>query len=439
MNSSFYIGVIGSKTQLNGITVTSNNIANINSYGFKADRPEFKTIFETELTNNYFDSTSNDMNMGAIMQTTTTDLTEGSYVTTEGAFDMAIAGDGWFGVSDGEKVYFTRAGTFLRDRDGYLVDNEGNYVMGTLGNNIDNGSVTPIDSIQMNDVSDQTKINLPTELVLPPKPTVNVVLKGNLDPTVKTAFDPKLGKEVEVPNQEDFSTTIIGPDGEREQLKIIFTKEVPHKTTGVAWDAKIEILDKEGNVKSSGEGRVVFNEKGALIESDIPDIKNGDKLLHIDPGSVYDENGMGKGYDGLISFVGINQEKSVTSDGYAKGLLQGYEVNDKGEILAVFDNSRSTPVARVAIYHFRNDQGLHKVTPTVFEATSNSGEPMFLRDENGNFIEESRILSKTLETSNVALSEALTHLIVMQKAFDASAKSITTSDQMIQKAINMKK
>ena len=93
----------------------------------------------------------------------------------------------------------------------------------------------------------------------------------------------------------------------------------------------------------------------------------------------------------------------------------------------------------MAIYHFQNDQGLHKVTPTIYEPTPNSGEPKFYKDKNGNIIEESKILSKTLETSNVQLSESLTRLIVMQKAFDANAKSITTSDQMIQKAINMKK
>ncbi len=439
MNSSFYIGVIGSKTQLKGITVASNNIANINSYGFKADRPEFKTIFEAELTNNYFDTTSNDLNMGSIMQTTTTDLTEGSYVTTDGTFDLAIAGDGWFGISDGERVYFTRAGTFLKDKDSYLVDNEGNYVMGTLGDNINGKLVTPIESIEMKDVKEQQKIKLLPDLILPPKPTLNVILKGNLDPTIKTAFDPDTEKEVEVANEEHFSTVIISPDGERQHLKMTFTKEVPHQPTGVIWNAKIEVVDKDGNVQASGEGKLIFNEKGALIESQIPDIPNGGKLLHINPGSIYDEENMGKGYDGLISFVGVNQEKSITTDGYEEGHLQGYEVNEKGEILAIFDNSKSAPVARVAIYHFRNDQGLHKVTPTVFESTSNSGEPMFLKDENGNFVEESKILNGTLETSNVALNEALTHLIVMQKAFDASAKTITTSDQMIQKAINMKK
>ena len=438
MNNSFYIGVIGSKTQLQGITVASNNIANINSYGFKADRPEFKTIFETELSNNYFDMTSNDLNAGAVMQTTSTDLRSGSYVNTDKDFDLAIAGDGWFGISNGERVYFTRAGTFMKDMDSYLVDSEGNYVMGTSGDNINGKLVTPIEAIEMKNVSEQTKIKLPPDLVLPPKPTLNVILKGNLDPTIHKKFDPDTGEEIEIPNEEHFSTVIIGPEGEKQHLKMTFIKEVPQKPTGVVWNVKVEIID--GNeVKASEEGKLVFNETGALIKSEISDISNGFQRLHIDVGSIFDGSALGKGYDGLVSFAGINKEKSITRDGYAKGYLQNYEINEKGEIIAVFDNAQSVPIARVAIYHFRNDEGLEKVTPTVFQATINSGEPIFLKNENGEFVEESKILSRTLETSNVSLSEALTHLIVMQKAFDASAKSITTSDQMIQKAINMKK
>ncbi len=440
MNSSFYIGIMGSKTQLEGITVCSNNIANINSYGFKADRPEFKSIFETEMANNYFDPTSNDLNAGAVMQTTVADISEGSYVKTDNNFDMAIAGDGWFGVQNKDRVYYTRAGTFVKDVQNYLIDMDGNYLMGTNGKNVnDKKLVTMIDKVELDPVDKQQKINLPPDLILPPKPTLKVVLKGNLDPTIKTVFDPNLQKDVEVPNIEKFSSTIISPEGEKNQIKVTFTKKVPHQLTGIIWDATLDILNEKGEVIETKKGSLSFNDKGALIESDLPSISNGGQSLTVDVGTPYSEASRSGGYDGLVSYVGMNQGKSVSKDGYSKGYLQNYEINERGEVIAVFDNGRSSPVARVSIYHFQNDEGLHKVTPTIFETTANSGEALFFKDKDGNFMENSRILSSTLETSNVTLRESLTNLLVMQKAFDASAKSITTSDQMIQKAINMKK
>ncbi|NPA81418.1 MAG: flagellar hook protein FlgE [Epsilonproteobacteria bacterium] len=442
MNRSFYIGVLGSKTQMKGIDVCSNNIANINNYGFKADRPEFKTIFETEASDNFFDPTSNDISAGAVLQTTVSDLSPGSYMQTDKDFDMAIAGEGWFGVMNKDKVYFTRSGSFFKDAQGYLVDDDGNYLMGTMAANFTDNTdtISPIDGeIKLKDVANQEKIQLPTMLKMQAKPTTFVEIKGNLDPTIKKRFDPNLQKDVEVPNIEKYSTDIVAPNGEKNILNITFEKIVPQKQSGVDWKATFELADSEGRILDSSEGFLSFNEYGALIEANIPTLNNGSSPLKIDLGTVYSPENPNGGYDGIVSHVGASQQKSISKDGYVAGDLTGYDVLENGEIIAAFDNGKTAPIAKVAIYHFQNDQGLHKVTPTIYETTPNSGEPKFYKDANGNVIEESKILSKTLETSNVQLSEALTRLIVMQKAFDANAKSITTSDQMIQKAINMKK
>ncbi|QMS58712.1 flagellar hook protein FlgE [Campylobacter fetus] len=96
-------------------------------------------------------------------------------------------------------------------------------------------------------------------------------------------------------------------------------------------------------------------------------------------------------------------------------------------------------VAKVALYHFQNNQGLSKSSENTYQTTANSGQPIFYQDQNGNVVYGAAIKNSTLEMSNVDLGVSLTDLIIMQKAYDASAKSITTSDQMIQKAINMKK
>lgn len=144
------------------------------------------------------------------------------------------------------------------------------------------------------------------------------------------------------------------------------------------------------------------------------------------------------GFEGMISNVDLDKARLANKDGLAEGFLTGYGMDGNGNVIAEFSNGRSSAIAKVALYHFQNDQGLQNVTSTLFSVSSNSGQPIFYTDADGTFL-GSKIYSNKLEGSNVSMATALTELIITQKAFDASAKSITTSDQMIQNAINMKK
>lgn len=144
------------------------------------------------------------------------------------------------------------------------------------------------------------------------------------------------------------------------------------------------------------------------------------------------------GFDGMVANVGLDKARVATKDGLLEGILKDYGMDARGNIIAEFDNGRSSAIAKVALYQFVNDQGLANITGTMFRQTENSGEPLFFTNADGSY-RGSFIRSNNLEGSNVNYSTALTELIIMQKAFDASAKSITTSDQMIQNAINMKK
>ncbi|MDR3347648.1 MAG: flagellar hook-basal body complex protein [Helicobacteraceae bacterium] len=132
-----------------------------------------------------------------------------------------------------------------------------------------------------------------------------------------------------------------------------------------------------------------------------------------------------------------SQRADITADGVQKGNLQGYGVGDHGEIIASFDNGRQTQIAQVAVYQFVNDQGLMRIGDTMFMESENSGAPFFWVDELGN--QQSAIVGRTLENSNVQSARALTDLIIFQRSYEGSAKAITTNDQMIQNAINLKR
>ena len=146
------------------------------------------------------------------------------------------------------------------------------------------------------------------------------------------------------------------------------------------------------------------------------------------------------GWDGIVSNTALDKATVIQDeDGIAEGHLVDYSMDSQGQVVAQFTNSQSIPVAKIAVYHFQNDQGLSSLTGNHFQATINSGKAIFYTDANGNFIQNTAIMSNRLEGSNVNLATALTELIVIQKAFSGNAKSITASDEMIQNAIQMKR
>ena len=232
---------------------------------------------------------------------------------------------------------------------------------------------------------------------------------------------------------------MIAPNGETHTLKIEFTKQIPQAPTGSIWDVVTTIYDTNDTIVDTQTGVLTFDDNGALIGNTLGMLSNSGTPLNLDLGTPYDATVSNSGYDGFTSLVGAKKDTSVTKDGYKAGDLTNYEMDSNGQVVAIFDNGRSVPIAKVALYHFQNDQGLEKLGSNLFKYSQNSGKPIFYTDSDGKYIYGANIFSKKLEQSNVSLATALTELIVIQKAFDASAKSITTSDQMIQKAINMKK
>lgn len=129
----------------------------------------------------------------------------------------------------------------------------------------------------------------------------------------------------------------------------------------------------------------------------------------------------------------------INQDGVLQGSLLGYNVEKSGEIMASFSNGVSRGVGMVSVFHFINPSGLERMGENLFKASNNSGEAVFFYDKTGQIIKDYSIDSRTLEASNVALSGALTNLIIHQRAFQGTAKVITTSDQMIEKAIGLKR
>ncbi len=419
MIQSIYAGVSGLQSFQTGIDVLANNIANVNTVGFKGSTAEFSNLFSQAVNTSGNAVTSMQTGLGVQVNASNLDLSEGSYYQSGNTTDLAIVGDdGWFGLTGpNEEEFFSRAGNFRFDpysADGIqtdlrLINPEGYLLTGTLADNTNGGVLSPVvESLELADVNSQEALSFPSELAFPLQPTTQADFIGNIGVE-------NLPKVV--------SATVISPQGERNSLRLAFTQAATQPATGIRWDVTATTQTADGlTVYDTQTGVVDFDGGGSLISSTLGTIDNN--------GAPVTAN-LGTGLNGIISNSGPTLTTSGTADGILAGDLVDYSVNRNGEVISNFTNGKQSIVGKVAIYHFQNDQGLEAISGNRFRASDNSGEPIFYAQENGS------LLSGTLENSNVTLETALTELIIMQRSYDATAKTISTSDQMLQNALQM--
>jgi len=420
MTQAFYTGISGLKVYSQGIDVVSDNLANISTIGFRSYGAEYSSLFEKTLSSASSNLTlSNTIGVGVNMQATTMSQAQGSLALSDRSTDLAIMGDGWFGIqSNGEPLY-TRAGDFVFDANDDLVTNDGYHVLGTMGGNIskDNVLTKTLSEVKLSDIKSQEKLRFPKTLTYPPEPTTTSKFMANLG----------VGKEgYEVVT---ISSSVIDASSNRNDLKLTFKKSALQTPPGTQWDVEATVKSLDGNtLYDKQEGKVYFNDSGALVSSTLSSINNNGTPVQID---------LGSGYDGIVSIDIPVVSGSSISDGTIGGDLMGYSINKNGEVVATFTNGKQSSVGRIAIYHFQNDKGLQRVTGTRFAKSSNSGDAIFYKDANGQNVIGTDITNFKLENSNVEMSAGLTELIILQRSYDANAKSITTADEMVQKALSM--
>jgi len=419
MIQSIYAGVSSLQSFQTGIDVLANNIANVNTVGFKGSTTEFSNLYEKAVNTSGNAITSMQLGLGVQVNATALDLSLGSYYQSDSITDLAIAGDdGWFGLTGpNNQEFFTRAGNFRFDpysadgvqTDARLINPDGFLVTGTLANNTANSILSPVvDFLDLGNVESQEALIFPNELTFPVIPSTQADFFGNIG----------------IENiQQVVSAEVISPQSERNSLRLVFTQSATQPSSGTSWDVLATTQTADGStVYDTQTGLVTFDGSGALISSTLGSLNNN--------GATVTPN-LGTGLSGLISNSGPTVTSSATVDGTLAGELINYSVNRNGDVISTFTNGSQSVVGKVAIYHFQNDQGLEAVSGNKFRASENSGNPIFYAQDNG------ELLAGTLENSNVRLDTALTELIIMQRSYDAASKTITTGDEMLKNALQM--
>lgn len=420
MTQAFYTGVSGIKANSFGIDAVSDNLANISTVGYRSYRAEFSNMLENSInTNNLKTSVNSGIGLGVGVQTTSMDTNTGELILSERSTDLAIMGDGWFGVrSDGDPVY-TRDGNFHFDANDDLVTSDGLHVLGFMGGNIDENNVLTktLTEVNLKSTAQVEKLRFPKSLTYPP------------EPSTKAKFIANVGVGAPGFEKVTVGASVIDPQNQRNHLRLEFTKAAVQNPPGSQWDVKATTQTLDGTtIYDTQTGTVDFDETGALVSTTLTTIDNNGAPVAID---------LGKGYDGIVAMNRKVVPGSALADGTIGGDLVGYDINKNAEVTATFTNGRQSSVGKIAIFHFQNDQGLNRLTGSRFQETSNSGKAIFYSDKDGNIINGTNVTNFKLENSNYDLSSGLTELIVLQRAYDANSKSVTTADQMMQKALNM--
>ena len=265
--------------------------------------------------------------------------------------------------------------------------------------------------------------------------SISQKFERDFDLTTAPNLTAKINTTKEAANQEKFVTELLNADGTKNKLELTLTKRIPQGANGTVWDAAAIVKDASGAVVSNTNGELNFDYEGRLVSSTLSALDNNGSQIKLDFGTPV---AAGQIYSGVTS---TSQAKSVSiaQDGVREGILKDYYTNDSGNILAQFTNGQVRSIGKVALYHFQNEQGLVKMGDNIYSQSANSGAAFFYKDAGGKSIYGAKLASSTLEQSNVDLAQALTEVIVTQKAYDANAKSITTSNEMLQRAIELKR
>jgi len=416
MTQAFYSGISGLKTYSAGIDVVSDNLANTNTIGYRGYDVEFASMFEKSLATANAGIIDSTVGVGSKVQTTSMIQTNGSLLLSDKSTDLAIDGDGWFGVQGDENPVYTRDGNFTFDAHDDLVTIDGLHVLGTMGNNIsaDDVLTSKLNEIVLGDVNAQEKLRFPKSLTYPAEATTTAKFLANVgtDPEVRTV-----------------GASVVDSQSNKNHLRLEFTKDPIQNPPGSQWSVVATTQSLDGTtVYDTKTGSVEFDSAGALISSTLTTIDNNGTPVAID---------LGSGYDGIVSINIPVVPGSSIANGTIGGELQGYAINKNAEVIATFTNGEQSSVGKIALFHFQNDQGLERLNGSRFEESSNSGAPIFFTDETGQNIIGAEVVNFKLEGSNYGMTGGLTELIIYQRAYDANSKSITTADEMMQKALSM--
>lgn len=414
MMRSMYAGVSGIRAHQTMMDVIGNNVSNVNTVGFKSSR----AIFADTLSQLIRGASSGNgqatggispqqVGMGTGIAAIDVQFTQGGSQLTGIATDVSIQGDGMFAVRVGSEALFTRAGSFHFDQNGFLVDPTGAVVQGWLADNT--GRI-----IRSGPAAD---IKIPIGQTIDPVQTTSVTIRGNLSTATPTGGPPLVTM-----------IDVIDGQGQTNRIRFEFTRTATNSWTMEAFDPANASIGTSTLTFDPADGRLTapttmpnftFTPVGAAPVTFAVDLGYGATS------SSY-----------LTQYGTASDVQAVSQDGTAAGILRSFAISAEGTISGVYSNGASKPIGQLAVATFANPKGLLRAGDNHFRSTNAAGQALVGAAGEGG---RGEINAGTLEMSNVELAQEFTSLILAQRGFQANSRVITTSDEMIQDLVNIKR
>lgn len=463
MMRSLYSGVSGLQNHQTRMDVIGNNISNVNTTGFKRGRVNFQDMISQQVggaakpTEELGGVNPKDVGLGMTIATIEQVFSQGNLQTTGVSTDVAIQGNGFFILKDGDESFYTRNGQFGLDSNGTLVNPaNGQRVQGWMARDLNGEQIV------------QTAAT-PTDLVVPvgskdpAKATENVLFACNLNKNTPEILEGASESDI-AKGTWGTEQKIYDSFGNEHLLSVSFTK-VP----GVAnsWQATVNVDADNADFTQTRVGLgttdgvqntfiVNFDNYGQLasVEDSSGNISNqeGEIILQTSftvPEANADENGnpyrqtfsinlgtIGSMKNTITQSASPSSTKAYSQDGYKLGYLDNFKIDSSGTITGVYSNGTNRVIGQLALATFANDRGLEKAGNNTYVETNNSGQANI--GESG-IAGKGSLLAGALEMSNVDLSEQMTDMIVTQRGFQSNAKTIQTADTLLETVLSLKR
>jgi len=428
---SFNTALSGLNAAQAALNITSNNIANVSTTGFKGSRAEFADIYASSA----FGSSNTAIGSGTLLANVAQQFGQGILEFTSNTLDLAISGEGFFILSASEgnsNNLFTRNGEFGVDNNGFVVNNAGSRLQVFQVNADGTAAATSL--------SNTIPLQLPQTAGVP-TPTTLVNIGVNL-PADAAVLDPALFNPALTSSYTNAtSATVFDSLGESHVVTAYYIKTGPNE-----WGTYYNTTDNTGAVLpvdvaggTAGAGGQLFHtmtyNNSGVLQSTLPDPVVTTAV----------DFGNGSAATGTLTFEYLNNNttqfsspftvNTLEQNGFPIGRLTGVDISDSGVIRANFSNGQSTALGKIALARFQNAQGLTQKGNNAWEDNTDSGTPLVGEAVTSSF---GNIRSGALETSNVDLTGELINLIAAQRNFQANAKSIETENTVTQAIINIR-
>jgi len=412
---AMFAGVSGLAAQSNALSMISDNIANVNTVGYKGVSARFSTLVTQAAT--VTTHTPGGVSSSPFSFIDRQGLLQGSASGT----DLAVAGQGFFVVNEsstpgfGDDFFFTRAGSFNPDQNGNLVNAAGYYLQG-----YDLRNTTPP----------------PSSSTFTGLQTVNIAnLSGSAAATTGVSLGVNLPSTAVVTDSFSVTAQVFDSLGNAHDMDIVFTKTAINSWS---WTASNPTINGIGTAVAAGTGTITFATDGtpSTFTPAAPSVSltsfttgAGNATVTLDLGTV-------GATDGLTQFAGNFTISNIDQDGVRFGNYTGITINEEGIVTALFDNGQRLDIYQMPLGMFRNPNGLQSKTGNVYLETNRSGNFQLNLAGNGG---AGDIAPAALENSTVDLAEEFTKMIITQRAYSANTKVITTADDMLEELIRVKR